>query len=68
LQGDYLGGITNQVCEAKRLKTPKQCDESKLGQSTNVEKNRDVGHRKLFKIILAIHLLTMNNALDGSLE
>ncbi len=44
LQGDYLGGITNQVCEAKGLKTPKQHDESKLGQSTDIEKNRDVGH------------------------
>jgi hypothetical protein len=44
LQGDYFGGITNQVCEAKGLKTPKQHHESKLGQSIDNEKNRDVGH------------------------
>jgi len=44
LQEDYLGGITNQVCEAKGLKTPKQHHESKLGQSTDIEKNRVVGH------------------------
>jgi hypothetical protein len=44
LQGDYFGGITNQMCETKGLKTPKQRDESKLKQSIDIEKNKDVGH------------------------